>query len=131
DYVLEYENLERFMADDGRAVMRAQTVVYKNGREITRLTPRIDNYPNGQPMSIPGKHSSLLGDDFYVLLVTWEEATLSSATFKVYSNRLVNWVWGGGLVFIIGAGIAAWPDYREERRSVPSTRRRPAAAVGD
>ena len=31
--------------------MRAQTVVYRDGREIARLAPRIDNYPNGQPMS--------------------------------------------------------------------------------
>ncbi|HPV05506.1 MAG: cytochrome c-type biogenesis CcmF C-terminal domain-containing protein [Aggregatilineales bacterium] len=131
DYVLEYENLERFVATDGRSVMRAQTVVYRDGREIARLAPRIDNYPNGQPMSIPGKYSSLLGDDFYVLLVTWEETTLSSATFKVYFNPLVNWVWGGGLVFVIGTAIAAWPDFSEERRLVPSVRRRPAAAVGD
>lgn len=131
DYVLEYQNLERFVATDGRSVMRAQTVVYRDGREVARLAPRIDNYPSGQPMSIPGKHTTLLGDDFYVLLVTWEETTLSSATFKVYVNPLVNWVWGGGLVFILGTLIAAWPDFSEERRAVAQVSRRPAPAAGD
>lgn len=131
DYVLEYQNLERFVATDGRSVMRAQTVVYRDGREVARLAPRIDNYPSGQPMSIPGKHTTLLGDDFYVLLVTWEETTLSSATFKVYVNPLVNWVWGGGFVFILGTLIAAWPDFSEERRAVAQVSRRPAPAAGD
>jgi cytochrome c-type biogenesis protein CcmF len=131
DYVLEYENLERFVATDGRSVMRAQTVVYKNGREVAQLAPRIDNYPSGQPMSIPGKYSSLLGDDFYVLLVTWEETTLSSATFKIYFNPLVNWVWGGGFIFILGTLIAAWPDFSEERRTVSQVRRAPLPAAGD
>ncbi len=128
-YVLEYENLERFVATDGRSVMRAQTVVYRNGREVARLAPRIDNYPSGQPMSIPGKYTNLQGDDFYVLLVTWEETSLSSATFKVYYNPLVNWVWGGGFVFILGTLIAAWPDFSEERRTVAQVSRRPAPAA--
>ncbi len=130
-YVLEYENLERFVATDGRSVMRAQTVVYRNGREVARLAPRIDSYPSGQPMSIPGKYTNLLGDDFYVLLVTWEETSLSSATFKVYVNPLVNWVWGGGLVFILGTLVAAWPDFSEERRAVVAPAHRPAVAAGD
>jgi cytochrome c-type biogenesis protein CcmF len=131
DYVLEYEGLERFVATDGRSVMRAQTIVYKNGREIAQLAPRIDNYPGGQPMSIPGTISSPLGDDFYVLLVTWEQTTLSSATFKVYYNPLVNWIWGGGGIFIIGTLIAAWPDFSEERRTVTHARRTPLPAAGD
>ena len=68
DYILEYEGLERFVATDGRMVSRAQTVVYRNGKEVARLVPRIDNYPSGQPMSIPGKHTTLLGDDFYLAI---------------------------------------------------------------
>jgi cytochrome c-type biogenesis protein CcmF len=126
DYVLEYKTLERFEATDGRFVTRAQTVVYRNGREVAQLTPRIDNYPSGQPMSIPGKHTTLTGDDFYVLLVTWEPLGLSNATFKIYHNPLVNWVWGGGLVFIIGTLVAAWPDFSEERRGAPVIARQPA-----
>ncbi|MEJ2151067.1 MAG: cytochrome c-type biogenesis CcmF C-terminal domain-containing protein, partial [Chloroflexota bacterium] len=118
DYVLEFDQLERFVATDGRAVMRAQTTVFHNGREVAHLQPRIDSYPNGQPMSIPGTYSSLVGDDFYVLLVTWEQVGLGGATFKVYYNPLVNWVWGGGLIIMLGALIAAWPNPREQRSAV-------------
>ncbi|HEC22653.1 MAG TPA: heme lyase CcmF/NrfE family subunit [Chloroflexi bacterium] len=130
-YVLEYEGLERFVATDGRSVMRAQTVVYHNGREVARLRPRIDNYPSGQPMSIPGTYTNLLGDDFYVLLVSWEPVGLSSATFKVYYNPLVNWIWGGGFIFMLGTLVAAWPDFGEERSAAPYPgRSRPVPAAG-
>jgi cytochrome c-type biogenesis protein CcmF len=132
DYVLEYQTIERFIATDGRAVARARTIVYRDGREVARLSPRIDNYPDGQPMSIPGTYTTPLGDDFYVLLVTWEPLSMSSATFKIYYNPLVNWVWTGGFVFIFGTLIAAWPDFSEERRTAPSKSRRaaPLAVAG-
>jgi cytochrome c-type biogenesis protein CcmF len=126
DYVLEYETLEFFRARDGREVVRAQTVVYKNGRRVARLAPRIDIYLSGQPMSVPAKHTSLLGDDFYVRLITWEEIGLSGVTFRVYYNPLVNWIWGGGLVFVAGMLIAAWPDPREQRRALTAGTRRSA-----
>jgi len=31
------------------------------------------------------------------------------ATFKIYLNPLVNWLWIGSLVFLVGIVIAAWP----------------------
>ena len=35
---------------------------------------------------------------------------------KVLINPLVNLLWIAALVFVIGAGVAAWPDGRESRR---------------
>ncbi len=131
DYVMEYETIERFVATDGRFVTRAIATVYRNGRPIAVIEPRVDNYPSGQPMSIPAKVTSPLGDDFYVLLVTWEPLSMASATFKVYYNPLVNWLWGGGFVFILGALIAAWPDVKLFSLPVRSARRGTAPAAGD
>ena len=74
-----------------------------------------------------------LEDDFYVLLTTWEGTGSGAATFKIYVNPLVNWVWAGGLIFILGTLVAAWPD-AETRRKVAAKGRlsaRPAPAVGD
>ncbi|NDJ34922.1 MAG: hypothetical protein GYB64_09660, partial [Chloroflexi bacterium] len=127
DYVLEYNTIERFIATDGRAVTRAVTTVFHNGNEIGQIIPRVDNYPNGQPMSIPGKLMSPLGDDFYVLLVSWEPVSMSSATFKVYYNPLVNWIWGGSLVLMLGTFVTAWPDTKPVKIRQPSRRTAPAA----
>ncbi len=131
DYVLQFDNLETFTATDGRQVTRAQTTVYHNGREVGHLVPRIDNYQTGDRATIPATLTTITGDDLYVLLVAWEPVSYSSATIKIYYNPLINWVWGGGFIFIIGTLIAAWPDYSEERRTVTHLERTPLPAAGD
>lgn len=123
NYVFEYDNLERFTATDGRSVIRAQATVYQNGRKVAHITPRIDLFGSGETATIPGKFASLTGDDFYVVLVQWEQLSLGNATFKIYFNPLVNWVWTGGFIFIFGTLVAAWPDLSEERRPVEATRK--------
>lgn len=73
-------------------------------------------------MTIPGVRSTM-EDDFYVLLVDWEEISTRSATFKVYRNPLVKWLWLGAWGFIAGTMVAAWPEKEPElrRRSVRRT----------
>lgn len=131
DYVVEYRGLERFIATDGRQVTRAQMGVYRDGREVAQLVPRLDIYASGERMTIPATLITATGDDLYLLLVQWEPVNLSSATIKVYYNPLINWVWGGGLIFVIGTLVAAWPDFSEERRPVAMTRRAPTPVAGD
>ncbi len=69
-------------------------------------------------MTIPAKHSTLT-DDLYVILAGWE-GTGETATFKAYINPLVNWLWIGGAVFIIGTVIAVWPNPQERKERVRS-----------
>jgi cytochrome c-type biogenesis protein CcmF len=57
-------------------------------------------------------------DDLYVLLVDWQPISSQGATFKVFHNPLVNWMWFGALVLILGTLIAAWPDRDPEPRRV-------------
>jgi len=100
-------------------VARATISVYRDGRLVGQLHPRRDFFVSSQqPMTIPGVRSTV-EDDFYVLLVDWEPIAANGATFKVYLNPLVNWLWFGGLVFILGTLVAAWPDAERERRRAP------------
>jgi len=109
-YSVRYETLAEFPTEDGRNVARATVTVYKNGRPVSELHPRRDFYTESQqPMTIPGVRSTM-EDDLYVLLVDWQPISIQSATFKIYHNPLVNWLWFGGFVFIFGTFIAAWPD---------------------
>ena len=129
-YVVTYDGLVVFMMPDDRQVTRATVSVFRDGRPVGQLHPRRDFYfVNGEPMTIPGVRSTL-EDDVYVLLVTWEPVASDGATFKVYVNPLINWVWAGGLVFILGTLVAAWPDAAELRRRVarPQPARRAVAA---
>jgi len=72
-------------------------------------------------MTIPGVRSTW-EDDLYVLLVDWQPVSAAGATFKVYHNPLVNFLWLGGLVFILGTLVAAWPEREREFVPTPATR---------
>jgi cytochrome c-type biogenesis protein CcmF len=109
---------------------RSVVDVYENGIYLGELNPRIDYYfDSQQTMTIPGQRSTLK-DDLYVLLVNWEPATATGATFKIYVNPLVNWLWIGSLVFLAGIIIAAWPEKETERVPVKAkvSARQPSAA---
>ena len=123
-YVMTYDALSVFDTDDGRNVARAVVSVYKDGRGAGELYPRRDYYYEAeQAMTIPGVRSTF-EDDFYVILVDWQPIAAQGATFKVYHNPLVNFVWLGGLIFILGTLVAAWPDREAagERRTAAARR---------
>jgi cytochrome c-type biogenesis protein CcmF len=121
-YVMTYDSLAQWDTADGRNITRAVVSVYRDGQLVSELYPRRDfYYASQQPMTIPGVRSSL-EDDLYVLLVGWEPIGAGGATFKVYHNPLVNFVWLGGLVFILGTLVAAWPD--RDREPAKATLRR-------
>jgi len=127
-YTIGYDSLAVFDTKDGRNVARAVVSVYKNGRYVGELHPRRDYYyESQQPMTIPGVRSTW-EDDFYVLLVDWQPVSTEGATFKVYHNPLVNWLWIGGLVFILGTLVAAWPE-GEHDLAVVHVRRRGYSTV--
>ena len=120
DYVMIYNDLVEFPTDDNRIVTRAMVSVYKHGQFVAKLHPRRDFYvDNQQPMTIPGLYSTI-ESDFYVLLVGWKPIGVQSATFKIYLNPLVNWLWFGGFVFIFGTLIAAWPVKHEPHARQPT-----------
>ena len=105
----------------------------RNGSELGQIRPRRDFYPEARDMNsmtIPGAYSTL-ENDVYVLLVSWEQITASSATFKVFINPLINLVWWGGLILIIGTFIAAWPHEKAVvtvRAEKPAVRKAGATA---
>jgi cytochrome c-type biogenesis protein CcmF len=113
-YTLRFDSLAQFPYVDGRMVTRAVMSVFKNGQLLGELYPRYDYYPDGQPVTIAGVRSTL-ADDLYVVLVNWENVSSAQAPFKVYHNPLVNWLWIGCLVFILGFLVAAWPEHEAEK----------------
>jgi cytochrome c-type biogenesis protein CcmF len=128
DYTISYNSLAVFDTEDGRNVARAVVSVDKDSRYVGELYPRRDfYYESQQPMTIPGVRSTW-EDDLYILLVDWQPVSTQGATFKIYHNPLVNWLWLGGLVFILGTLIAAWPDRDPETMQVRAHNREYAPA---
>lgn len=99
------------ISQDERIMDIANVSVWRDGKKLTTLRPRRDFFPGTEglnTMTIAGAHSTI-ENDFYVLLVDWEEINQNRATFKVYVNPLINLVWWGGLILILGTIIAIFP----------------------
>jgi cytochrome c-type biogenesis protein CcmF len=113
-YTVTYDSLAEFDTADGKNVARAVMEVSKDGKFIQELYPRRDYYYDAQqPMTIPGVRSTM-EDDLYVILVDWQPISSRQATFKVFHNPLVNWLWIGSIVLILGAIVAVWPSPEKE-----------------
>jgi len=124
-YEMQFLGATRYPGPDDLIITEATVDVYDNGRFVGQLTPRSELYTRTQqPMTIPNARSTI-AEDFYVLMINWEPTSADQATFRIYLNPLINWVWAGGIIFVFGTLIAAWPDPRTDRVLV----RRPRAAV--
>jgi cytochrome c-type biogenesis protein CcmF len=134
-YSMTFDGVEQFPGQDDLIITESTLSVFNNGRLVTTLHPRTEFYSRtGQPMTIPDLRPTI-SEDFYVLLVNWEPTSANSATFRIFLNPLINWVWAGGLIFVFGTLIAMWPVATEERvRKVAGGKLQVAggeAAVGD
>jgi len=128
DYTIRYDSLSVFDVPDGRNVARAVVSVFRNDQLVTELYPRRDFYYDAnQPMTIPGVRSTV-EDDLYILLVDWQEISTRNATFKVYHNPLVTWMWYGSWVLLLGILVAAWPS--GTRTAAPESSRKKAYQTG-
>jgi cytochrome c-type biogenesis protein CcmF len=131
-YTVKYRELASWN-DQGKGVnfTRATVDIYKNGIYLGQLNPRIDYYfDSKQNMTIPGDRSTLR-DDLYVILVDWQPTTAMGATFKIFVNPLVNWLWIGSLVFLVGIIFAAWPDHDPAEEPVRVTRKANQTSAAD
>ncbi|MDX2161882.1 MAG: cytochrome c-type biogenesis CcmF C-terminal domain-containing protein [bacterium] len=117
-YTMRFDSLDvGQIAEDGRVMDIANISVLQNETVVAEIRPRHDLYPQARgmnTMTIAGAHSTL-ENDFYVLLSGWQRTDPANpnaitATFKVYLNPLVNLVWWGGLVLILGTVISVLPN---------------------
>jgi cytochrome c-type biogenesis protein CcmF len=88
-----------------RAVIGATMRVFRDGREIDRMTPRMNFYPTQQqPVPTPAVRSRPSGD-LYLNLMAFENNG-SSATIRAITEPLVPWIWIGGGIICLGAIVA-------------------------
>jgi cytochrome c-type biogenesis protein CcmF len=105
-YTLEYRQV-RPIDHPHYAGAVARLALYDDGRPVGMLLPEKRMYfQQEQPTTIPAVSSNAI-EDFYVILAGLEPD--QSAALKVYINPLVNWIWIGGFVFVIGNTLLLWP----------------------
>ncbi len=121
-FTLQYDRLERLVLPTHEAFI-ATVRVFREDDLLTTLRPEKRLYfAQNQPTTEVALRTSLF-EDLYVILAGFEPSRI--ATFKVFVNPMVAWLWLGGLVMVIGTIIAIWPERRLPQRA----RRRADAAV--
>jgi cytochrome c-type biogenesis protein CcmF len=98
--------------------------IQRNGRATGQMFPKrvVYNKQPDQPITEVGLRPGPV-EDVYVVLAGFDD-TGQAASFKIFVNPMMSWMWVGGLVMIFGTLLALWPRRTaapvEARVRVPS-----------
>ncbi|MDZ7361027.1 MAG: heme lyase CcmF/NrfE family subunit [candidate division KSB1 bacterium] len=130
NYELVYQDTKRF-DDPNKAVIESRMIVKRDGKELETIYPQKHFYIVQQQPTTEVALFSNLREDLYVVLGEHQPET-NAATFHIYLNPLVMWVWIGGMVLTLGTIITLLPDLGERRsKTAPAkttSARQPVAA---
>jgi cytochrome c-type biogenesis protein CcmF len=91
-------------------------VLTANGEPIRPQKQFFDNFPQ-QPNSRVGLRPTLT-EDLYVVLAGWDgEGPTARVSIAVFINPLVNWIWAGGVLLLLGSLVSLWPGPRPVLRT--------------
>jgi cytochrome c-type biogenesis protein CcmH/NrfF len=109
EYQFTYRGLSSIPCDfdDCNTIQSSLWVTRQDGKVIGNVYPHRDVYPLQQHTATIADTTGNLNEEVYVILSAWEGQG-ESATFQVYINPLINWIWIGGVVMILGFFAAFW-----------------------
>lgn len=98
-------------ANDNYQSARATLEVFQNGKSQMMLYPERRFFPaSGETETIVATRSSALRDLYVVYAGRSPED--GNPVIHAYLNPLVKWIWFGGLVVVLGTGLALVPNRR-------------------
>jgi cytochrome c-type biogenesis protein CcmF len=112
-YTLAYDNMYGYRQPGADAAFARLALSGPDGRRLGVLEPDRRVYRNWeqQPVSGIAIETTLPWlDDVYVVLIEADAA--NHATFHVFVNPLMIFVWLGGWLVLVGTLVAAWPEAR-------------------
>jgi cytochrome c-type biogenesis protein CcmF len=102
--------------------------VFKNGKKLTQLAPERRFYIASQTTSTMVALHSTLVQDLYVIYEGKNPDT-DKPIIKVFINPLINWIWIGVLIVVLGTFLALVPNLTRSAAHVSATV--PAPAIGE
>jgi cytochrome c-type biogenesis protein CcmF len=134
-YTLVHNNLTEAQSSDGRDMIIAHASVYRGDKLVDEIRPRRDIFYRWDPsqqkyvaatnMSIAGTHSTMEGD-FYAIIRLEDDQLV----YSVYWNPLINFVWYGGIILVLGTLVALWPSRQPELATESTLKRQGAELEG-
>ena len=125
-YTLTYNGLAEQALPD-RRIVSANLDLLEDERPIGQIEPARSFRRNfeRQPTSTIVIRSDLR-EDLYVVLASWDAA--GNASFFMYVNPLVMWLWIGGVVLLVGGLVIIWPEASPLRSVAASSATMPAVS---
>lgn len=93
--------------DDCQTTQAAVLVQTADGRSLGGVFPHRDFYPVQQHTATIADITGSFNEEVYVLLGGWDKGG-AQASFHVYINPFINWVWVGGVVMVLGFVMSFW-----------------------
>jgi cytochrome c-type biogenesis protein CcmF len=109
-YRIRFDGLQESEESNHSKVTGTFTVT--NGRSLGLLHPAKKFYPQEQTPIAGVDYRLGFVEDLYLVLGDYARDG-SHATIKIQVNRMVSWLWIGGLVLTLGAMLAILPDQRK------------------
>jgi cytochrome c-type biogenesis protein CcmF len=126
-YSLRYLG-ERVDRQPQRVVLIANLSVTRDGRDEGRVTPSLNLYPAAsEPIGTPSIQYGVL-KDLYTSVVSFE-GDGQTATFRLFLNPGVMWLWVGGGIMVLGGLLSIRPARRGRTAPPPPLPERELAGV--
>ncbi|HEX8954478.1 MAG TPA: cytochrome c-type biogenesis CcmF C-terminal domain-containing protein, partial [Polyangia bacterium] len=109
-YTLTFQGMTNSSAPD-KDMLTANVAVMRDGKPYTTMQPAKWSYRHHEdepPTTEVALHRTL-GEDLYIVLNGYDSKT-DMANIKVVINPLVDWIWLGFVLLLIGTVIAFLPD---------------------
>ncbi|MCX6018075.1 MAG: heme lyase CcmF/NrfE family subunit [Chloroflexi bacterium] len=119
DYTFTYRGIAPATCEfeDCQTTQAALLVQTTDGRTLGGVYPHRDYYPIQQHTATIADISGSFNEEVYVLLGGWDKGG-ATASFHVYINPFINWIWAGGIIMVLGFMLTFW---RFETTPVTST----------
>lgn len=105
DYKLIYDKLDQ-RKEGINDIVYADLTVFKNGKKLGSYEAQKVFYGNWEEPSTEVAIISSLKEDLYIVLSAWEDD--GRGTFIVKVNPMMDWLWIGSFMIVIGSLFAVW-----------------------
>lgn len=105
DYKIVYERLDQ-RSEGINDIVYADLTVFKNGKRLGTYQAEKVFYGNWEEPSSEVALVSSPMEDLYMVLSAWEND--GRGTFIIKVNPMINWLWAGSFMIVIGSLFAVW-----------------------
>ena len=107
----------RFISNDAKDGFSAELSIRNNGKSVATMYPEknIYKYEGNREINQETEVAlrSTFRDDLYLILSEVDGS--GKANIRALLNPMVNWIWAGGFVIVLGAIVTMWPERRRKK----------------